>query len=369
MALPELDNKNKRLLDLLDRLHLDGVLLTDRANFRWISGGRDNAQSAAWPSPAASILFTRAERTCLASSLATARMEAEEMMGLGWKTVSYPWDNRPAAQKVARDLIGSKRIAADADLFGLNLPPLPTAFDELKLVLTDGEIARYREGAKRTTAAVQAASRELRPGQTEHDIAGVVEHHLHRQGVTPTRVWATADDRATRFVFAPPTELKTLQCVVIVVSADYRGLVCTMTRMVHFGPPSADFRKRFQAVSNLDAALILSTRIGRSLAEFGGIIQQVCTQEGYPNSAGAFHPGGVSGYGICDISAGPEATWALRENQSIAWTPTLPGVRTGDTLLLTAKGPEMLTQIQGDWPKLVGHHGGQTLPRPDVLVL
>ena len=369
MALPELENKNKRLLELLDRLHLDGVLLTDRANFRWISGGRDNGQTLAWPWPAASVLFTRAERTCLASSLATARMEAEEMMGMGWKTVSYPWDNRPAAQKIARDLIGTRRIAADVDVFGLNLPSLPGNFGELKLVLTEGEIARYREGGKRTTAGVQAAARELRPGQTEHGIAGLVEHHLHRQGVTPVRVWATADDRVTRFVCTPPTELKAMQCVIIAASADYRGLVSTMTRMVHFGPPSADFRKRYQAVSNLDAAMIMSTRIGRSLVEFGGIIQQVCVQEGYPNSAGAFHPGGISGYGICEVSAGSEAAWVLSENQSIAWTPTLPGVRTGDTVLLTAKGPEMLTQIQGDWPKLVGHHGGQTMPRPDVLVL
>ncbi|MFI5380860.1 MAG: M24 family metallopeptidase, partial [Tepidisphaerales bacterium] len=225
------------------------------------------------------------------------------------------------------------------------------------------------EGAKRTTAAVQAACRELRPGQTEHDIAGVVEHHLHRQGVSPVRVWATADDRASRHVCAPPTELKAMQCAVIAVSADYRGLVCTMTRMVHFGPPSADFRKRYQAVSNLDTAMILSTRTGRSLAEFGGIIQQVCTQEGCPDFANTFHPGGVSGYGICEIAAGPESGWVLRENQAIAWTPTLPGVKTGDTILLTAKGPELLTQIQGDWPKLVGHHGGQTMPRADVLVL
>ncbi|MGA2502278.1 MAG: M24 family metallopeptidase [Tepidisphaeraceae bacterium] len=369
MALPELENKNKRLLDLLDRLHLDGVLLSERANFRWISGGRDNGQTLAWPWTAASILFTRAERLCLASSLATARMEAEEMMGMGWKTVSYPWDNQAAAQKMAREIIGSRRIAADVDIFGLNLPPLPSGFGELKLVLTEGEIIRYREGAKRTTAAVQAAARELRPGQTEHDIAGVVEHHLHRQGVTPIRVWVTADDRAGRFGCVPPTELKAMQCVVIAASADYRGLVCTMTRMVHFGPPSADFRKRYQAVSNLDAALILSTRTGRSLAEFGGIIQQVCTQEGYPNFANAFHPGGISGYGVCALSAGPEAAWVLRENQSIAWTPALPGARTGDTILLSAKGPEPLTQIQGDWPKLVGHHGGQTMPRPDVLVI
>jgi len=103
----EFEIKSKKLIELLDRARLDGILYSERANFAWITCGRDNHIPNNTPQGVASILFTKTERICLTSNIEQPRMEFEELTGLGIKTVSYPWYDKLAAQKTVRDVIGS----------------------------------------------------------------------------------------------------------------------------------------------------------------------------------------------------------------------------------------------------------------------
>ena len=32
-------------------------------------------------------------------------------------------------------------------------------------------------------------------------------------------------------------------------------------------------------------------------------------------------------------------------------------------------GPQVLTQLSGDWPRVIGHYQNQTVPRADMLVV
>ena len=42
---------------------------------------------------------------------------------------------------------------------------------------------------------------------------------------------------------------------------------------------------------------------------------------------------------------------------------------TEDTMIITPQGPQIVTQLSGDWPRVIGHFQNQTLPRPDMLVV
>lgn len=365
----EIDVKLQRLGEFLDRHRIDAALIARRDSFAWLTAGRDNGASSETSHLPAAILATRSERICLASTVDSTRMEAEELAGTGVRVVSYPWWDRPAAQKIVRELIGARRIACDVDLLGLGLPSLPTTFAELRWMLTDGDMARYREGGRRMTNAVQTACHDARPGQSEHEVAATVMHHVRRAGLLPLNCLVAGDERMERCRHSPPTDHKAQRMVSIITSAEYRGLICAMARVVAFGRPAEEMRKRQQAACNVDATMILSSKPGRRMSELFGAMEKAYLENGFAGQWKLLEQGGSAGYGSCEVAVTPDSPAAIRENQAFAWHPSVGGIPSQDTILVSARGAEMLTQISGDWPKLIGFCQNQTLPRPDMLVL
>ena len=76
-------------------------------------------------------------------------------------------------KKNLKELIAGRKFAADptdggdCDRFGAGLAPLPADFTQLRWSLTAEEIQRYREGGRRTSAAIEAACRKIARNMTE----------------------------------------------------------------------------------------------------------------------------------------------------------------------------------------------------------
>src|SRR5438270_10479183 len=110
----EFETKSKRVIELLDRQRIDGVLYSERANFAWITCGKDNHIANNTPMGVASILATRdGRRVCLANTIEAPRIRAQELADSGIETVSFPWYDGDAAKKAAGEVIGDQMIATD----------------------------------------------------------------------------------------------------------------------------------------------------------------------------------------------------------------------------------------------------------------
>src|SRR5256885_623327 len=110
----ELRIKQKRLGEFLDRHQLDGVLLTLRSNFAWITCGRDNHIANNTPIGVASILATAdGKRVCLANSIEAPRMKHEELAGTDIETIEFHWWDGGAGEQIVRDVIAGRTIATD----------------------------------------------------------------------------------------------------------------------------------------------------------------------------------------------------------------------------------------------------------------
>lgn len=363
----ELEVKAKRLNELFDRYRVDGVMFTERANFAWVSGGKNNMVANSSPVGVASILATKTERICVTNTIEGPRMLGEELQGMGWKVVEVPWENRAAQQKIVKDLVGAKRIVADLDVWAVGMAALPPAMAELRYTLTEGELTRYREGGRRTTNAVQSAAREVKPGISEFEVAGILEHHLRRQSLNPVVTLVACDERIERFRHPVPTDKKLARYVMMVTCAEYRGLIVSMTRFVHFGKLPEDLRRKHAAVCNVDAAAILSSKAGKMLHEIFGVIEKAYEEQGFAGQAKLHHQGGVTGYQPREYLASPENTTALKDMQALAWNPSVPGMKSEDTIVISPRGHEFITQVQGDWPKAMGMYKGVPVHRADVL--
>ena len=368
----EIEIKQQRLSEFLERHGLDGVLLTRRDNFSWITAGRDNHIANNSPQGVASILATRdGTRLCFANAIEAPRMQREELDGTGIETISFPWYDGAAARKAVEPILGGRKIAADGETFGLPLPPLPREFDELRWSLTEAEIERYRNGGRRAAAAMERACREIRQGISENEAAGLLDYEIHRAGLNPLVTLVAGDERIARFRHPIPTDHSIREQVMLVTCAAWGGLISCLTRFVRFSPVPKELAGKHQAVCNVDATVNLATNPGRTLGDIFQDLQQAYAANGFADQWQLHHQGGPTGYNNREGIGTPGNPTVVRDNQAFAWNPSITGTKSEDTVLIRADGePEVLTAHSQDWPSLDGRAAdGQTLRGADVLVM
>jgi Xaa-Pro aminopeptidase len=368
----ESDIKLQRLAEFLDRRGLDGVLLTRRENFAWITCGRDNHIPNNSPQGVASILATRdGQRICLANTIEAPRMDLEELAGMGVQTVSFPWYNPQAARSTFESVIAGRKIASDSALFDLTLEPLPADFDELRHNLTEAEIERYRLGGRRAADAVERACRAIRQGISEHEAAGLLDYEIHKAGLNPLVTLVASDDRILNFRHPIPTDRTVRDHVMLVTCAEWRGLISCLTRFVRFSPPSREMKQKQQATCNVDASVNFATLPGRTLGQVFDDLRAAYADNGYPDQWQFHHQGGSTGYNTRETVARPDHPAKVQPNQAFAWNPSITGTKSEDTVLVKSDGSiEVLTAHSQDWPSIEGRtRDGKALRRADVLVV
>jgi Xaa-Pro aminopeptidase len=364
----EIETKQRRLAEFLGRHGLDGVLLQHRANFAWATGGRDNHIANNTAEGVAAVLATAEERVCLANNIEAPRMEKEELGKNGVAVVSFPWYDRRKAAAKAQEVIAGRKVAADVDPFGLGLPPLPADFAELRFALVEEEVKRYREGARRAARAMEQACMSLNYGDSEFEVAGTLDYYVGREGLTPLVTLVASDERIEKFRHPIPTSKTVEHYVMLVTCAAYRGLISCLTRFVSFRPVAGELEAKVQTVADIDAAINLSTRPGKTLAELFAVLQKAYADHRQPDQWKLHHQGGPTGYNNREAVATPDSTVVVRRNQAFAWNPSIVGIKSEDTVLCTEDGIEVLTAPSDEWPKVTGRFEGRELERADILV-
>ncbi len=364
----EIQIKLARLGQYLSRNNLDGVLLGTRANFAWITAGRDNHIVAASETGVAAILATPDKLLCLTNHIESPRFRTEELVGMGIDVVDFPWWNAQQSRDTVAHVIAGRRIATDGVDFGLGLPALPGDFSQLRWALTDMEIQKYRYCGQLASSALEAVCRQIQPGDSEFDIAARLMFEVQRTGAFPYVALVSTDNRVFDYRHPIPTSKKLQRYAMLVVCAEYRGLISSCTRFVHFGPLSDDIRKKQQAVCNVDAAVNLATRPGRQLREVFADLQTAYEANGYPGEWQNHHQGGSTGYAGREAFGNPFAQATVLASQAFAWNPSIQGTKSEDTILVTDTGMEILTACSDSWPKITGHSPQGEMLRPDILV-
>jgi Xaa-Pro aminopeptidase len=355
----ELAEKQRRVCTFLDQHALEGVLLGTIGNFAWITGGRTNRVGAATEVGPAAILVTRDGQSLVSDEVEAPRLLEEELAGQPLDLLDYPWYRADPAAAVRRRAAG--RVASDIPVPGLET--LPAAFTGLRWSLTEAELQRYRRLGQHAGVAMTHVLLHLRPGLSEQQIAGMLAEALFGFGIQPTVLLVAADERMARFRHPLPTERRLQRAAMLVVGARGWGLVVSLTRLVHFGDPDADLRKRHAAVTAIDATFINATRPGAVAGEIFRAGMAAYAAQGYPDEWTRLQQGGATGYAGRDYHATPDSPHVVRSHQAFAWNPSIAGTKSEDTLLVTPSGPEVLT-LTPDLPHL--QVGG--ISRPGILV-
>jgi len=358
----ELNLKLRRIYTLLDQYGLDGLLLRRSSNFSWITCGASSYINIADSLGIASLLITPTNRYVLTNNIEVPRLtQEEELEKYGWEFESSPWyDGKDKISELTKGM----KVGADTGF--------PDALDlsqeiaQLRFNLTQEEGKRFRTLGMLCAEGMRDAIHAVRPGMTEYEAAGLLAQAVESKGVQVIVNLIAFDDRISSFRHPLPTSRQLEHYAMLVLCGRKWGLICSVTRFIHFGPLPEELRYKAKAVAQIDAAMIAATRPGCTMGEVFRKAQMAYTSAGVPDEWQLHHQGGLAGYEPREITATPMSTQHIVAGQAYAWNPSITGAKSEDTILVGEQSNEILTEMN-DWPAIEVPIGDQLIKRPVIL--
>lgn len=358
----ELNNKLECIRNLLNQLGLDALLLRQTDNFAWATCGASSYINRADSLGSASLLITPTSRHVLTSNIEAPRlMQEEELSKQGWEFQLSPWH---AEKNMLSKLTSGMKLGSDSTY--------PDALDIsseigwLRSQLTHEEGQRFKVLAALCADGMRQASDAVRPGMTEYEIAGLLSQAIESRGVQAIVNLIATDERISSFRHPLPTSKKLQQYAMLVVCGRKWGLVCSVTRLIHFGPLSSDLRLKAETIARIDAEMIAATRPGNTLGDVFHKAQAAYASAGFPDEWQLHHQGGSAGYAPREFFAAPTSTQPILVGQAFAWNPSITGGKSEDTILVGEHKNDILTEM-ADWPTIEFQVGDQIIKRPAIL--
>jgi antitoxin VapB len=356
----EVQTKLARVRALMDAQGVDTLWLRTVSSVAWITGGVDTAVNHADTMGVASVVITPDAATVVTNSIEGPRLAGEDgAEARGFALRVTPWERPQPA-----DLGG--RLGVDAPLDGARV--LSRELKALRSRLLPVEVERFRALGSACAAAMNAAIQRVRPGMSEWQLAAALAREAYARDATPIVVLIASDERIHRYRHPLPTS-KIMDCyAMLVLCARQAGLVCSITRLVHFGALPPEISARMNACAEVDAAIIAASQPGAALSALFKTLQDAYARAGFADEWKLHHQGGTAGYEAREFIATPGETEALEPGMICAWNPSITGVKSEDTILVPKAGepPEILTAI-ADWPARAIAASDQIIERPLIL--
>jgi Xaa-Pro dipeptidase len=359
----EIAVKEQRVREWLDRRGFAALLISRQNNFAWLTGGGDNHVVIAGDLGSSSLLITRDAKHLVCDNIEAGRAMEEELVGLGYQRDEFPWYQGTLAAAVER--LAPTGLAADTPIGGASVVDAELA--ALRYRLLPSEVERYRWVGARCGQAMATVARAVKPGMTEHQMAGALAEELFGEGIVPTVLLVAADDRAFKYRHPIPTEAKLDRHLMLVACGRRWGLIVSLTRMVHFGELPAELRRKHQAVAQVDATFIAHTRPGARTGDIFQAAVDCYAATGFGDEWQLHHQGGATGYAGRDYKATAASDQTVEPAQAFAWNPSIAGTKSEDTIIALEGGTEIIS-ASPDWPMLEITVGDGRWPRPDIVI-
>jgi Xaa-Pro aminopeptidase len=359
----KLDDLRSRMQDR--RLEL--VVLRQAPNVAWLTAGASTNVVLTSDLAGVSIVVTMDRVSILADTIEAPRLEIDERLSeLGLQIDAPVWWETGGT--LAALLAQSRAAGSDDSRLGRDTTDISSDLKYLRTRLRPTEVQRLYQAAGIASQALQKTISDLAPGMTEFAIAAEVARHTISKGAQVVVNLVASDQRISRFRHPLPTAKPVERYVMLVLCASVGGLVAAITRLVHFGPLPAELEDKARAVAEIDARLILTSCAGRTLGDQFSCAEEAYREAGYPEAIREHHQGGCIAYLGREALAQPGDPTVIESGQAFAWNPSVSGVKSEDTILVTPDGPEVLTGWF-EWPVIPCCFAGESLDRPAILVV
>ena len=342
-ALLEQREKRARIAALLAAKNLDAVVLKKGANVAWIIGGRAHIPTTL-ELACMDVVVYRDRIVVVTNKIEAPRLEAEELTG-DEELIVINWFEGREAQLPKGERIGSD--GPDADRVNI-LSDIET----LRRNLNDYEVNRLREISKDAAEALGEAMLDIDSDMTEVEVAGEIAEELWERNLEPVVLLVAGEKRIKQFRHPLPTTNEIGGIGMGVICARRKGLIASVTRLVHFGEIPNEVNETYKRLLNVEAAFLNGTKVGATFAEAFKAGELAYLTEGFARDEWTkHHQGGPTGYMPRDFPAHEKTTQIIGLNHAIAWNPSAEGLKVEDTIVTTPAGFEILS-VESNWPTL-----------------
>ncbi|MGI5818022.1 MAG: M24 family metallopeptidase [Armatimonadota bacterium] len=362
--LEEVNTKLEKVRAFIGEAGLGAIVLTSRANFAWLTAGGSSHVGLGSEGGVASLVVTPGGQHLLTNNIEAGRFEDEEVGDLPFELHYMQWDEEDLEEMLSTVASGVAGADTSSLPFARNVAG---SFNRLRWQLMEPEIERYEQIAGIASRAIAETGREIEPGMTEHEIAGMLMERVFAAGAQPGVALIATDERVMKYRHPIPAAKKLERHAMLVIGAIKWGLGVFATRMVHFGEPPEELREKHAACCYVDACLNLETVPGADVSEIFGRGAEAYAEAGFADEWRLHHQGGPTGYAPREYKATSETEETVLPNQPYAWNPSITGTKSEDTIITTEDGQRFLSEPAG-WPTLSVTYEGITLERPDILV-
>ncbi len=349
----------QRAVDVMTSRDLDGILITNPVNRRYLSGW--TAEDHGFDESSGILLIDQTKRLLLTggTNLPWATAEAGDFMTEAWQR---PWPVSVANR--IREL-GWQRIGfedaflsvADFALLQDNLgndvglAPLDNAIDALRAIKSSEEIALMAEVTRLTDEAFVRGSATLTAGMTEIELARDFQDALRAvgsEGEGFETIVASGPNAAKPHHRPGDRRIEPGEPVIIDMGALWHGYRGDLTRTIWIGDADQRLRDIYAAVLEAHNASKAAVRAGATGSDVDQVSRDVFARLGYSDYVihGVGHGVGLRIHEA--PSAGPGSTDILRAGEVLTIEPGLyidgwGGVRIENLVIIEEDGCRDLT--------------------------
>lgn len=366
-----MQEKTGRLVDLLRREHLGGIVLNAQHNFTWITGGACNGIDLSRENGAANILVTAdGRRFVIANNIEMPRLLAEEVAADLFEPIEFGWQEDKIWPELVLDKaarIAGGEIVSDIS-FGSMTRTIEAQIAKCRFSLTTAEIDRIRKLGLDAAKVLDDLVRKIEIGQSETEIAAKMQAELASHDVAAVVTLVAADERIAAFRHPVPTEKRWDKTLMLVTCAKRRGLIVSLSRIVCVGEVPDELQRRTEATAFANANLWHATRLAIDGSELYATAGRAYEKVGFADEIDKHHQGGAAGYKTREWVAHPNSTDVVQDNQAFAWNPSITGTKIEETILVRGDEIEVITS-SNLFPKISTEIDGVTYQSPGILSL
>ncbi len=337
---------------------VDGLLVTDLVNIRYLSG---------FTGSSAYLLVTARSAYFFTDSRYTIQA-GKEAPGFIQRLITGPWTMQVAAElkRLGLATLGFEEVDVSYALWralsrafrgsGIKLKPLKAMVESVRIQKGFEEVDTIRRAIKVAENAFTNAVRLVKSGISENTISTEIEHFLKKNGLfCPSFdiIVASGPRGALPHGLASDKKIKKGELIVIDMGAVVDGYSSDFTRTVAVGKASKEQRRIYDIVREANERAIKVIRPGAKAREVDLAARDYIEAAGYGELFGHGTGHGV-GLNVHEApSIGPRSEEVLKEGMIITVEPGIYltgkfGVRIEDMVLVTKSGFEVLTSLDKD---------------------
>ena len=359
----ELKEKFTRVRELLKKLKLDGILMTQTPNFYWITGGKNDIVDSGSGNAASRVLLLDDKAYVFCNSSEFYRVSEEELPDDAFEKVMYYWHYNEA--EVIGKYMEGKKIGSDNGDFGTE--NIAHEIQKMRYVLTEAERARMMEIGPECAKILEDCVREVKKGQTELEIAGFVNAAFTAKGYTIPVCLVGSDERLLKYRHPLPKDKKIENIIMVAICPQKYGLTISISRIKSFVKLSKEIKDKYDALLKIDATYIVNTKAGVLSRDILQKAYEVYKETGYEKDFHLHHQGGALGYLTRDYCTNFRTEEVVQNHQGYSWNPTISGVKIEDTYVIEGEAQNIVS-YSGNWVYREVTVDGKTILRPDILI-